>query len=85
MALTKVRPSQTTRGIVAGRGGVNIGNGAYLFTGTAAPTDGTSGTGAGWAAPGSVYIRCSTTNSKIFVNTNTTASPTWTVVGAQTA
>ena len=50
--------------------------------GAGAPTDGTSGTGAGVAHPGSLYI--DTTNAKLYINTNTQASPTYTVVGAQT-
>jgi len=50
--------------------------------GAGAPTDGTSGTGAGLAHPGSLYI--DTTNAKLYINTNTQASPTYTVVGAQT-
>lgn len=45
-----------------------------------APSDGT--TGAGTACIGSLCI--DTTNGKLYINTNTLASPTWTVVGAQT-
>lgn len=58
--------------------------GVMIFTGSAAPTNGTTGTGAGDAAPGSLYIRASGSNSKLFINTNTISSPTWTVVGTQT-
>ncbi len=72
-----------TKGAIGSKSGVMFGNSVWIFTGSGAPSDGTSGTGAGFAAPGSLYIRASTTNSKVFVNTNTTASPTWTVVGAQ--
>ena len=50
--------------------------------GAGAPTDGTSGDGAGEACPGSLYIDI--TNGKLYINTNTKASPTYTVVGAQT-
>ena len=50
--------------------------------GAGAPTDGTSGTGVDLATPGSLYI--DTTNGKLYINTNTAASPTYTVVGAQT-
>ena len=61
-----------------------------LFTGTdvvmltkaGTPTDGTSGTGAGTAGPGSLCADY--TNAKLYINTNTKASPLWTVVGAQT-
>ncbi len=48
--------------------------------GTGAPTNGTSGTGAGSAGPGSVYIDYATGNW--YMNTNTKASPTWTATGA---
>ena len=43
--------------------------------GSGAPTDGTSGTGAGDAGPGSIYIDY--TNAKAYINGNTKASPTW--------
>ena len=42
----------------------------------AAPTNGTSGTGAGLAEPGSLLI--DVTNKRTYQNTNTKASPTWT-------
>lgn len=46
-----------------------------------APVDGTSGSGAGNAGPGSLFF--DTSGKKLYINTNTTASPTWTVVGTQ--
>lgn len=46
-----------------------------------APTDGTSGTGAGKLPTGSIYIN--ETNGKQYMNTGTLASPTWTVTGTQ--
>ena len=53
----------------------------WWFTTAGVPTDGTSGDGAGWAGKGS---QCTdTTNGKLYINTGTKASPTWTVVGAQ--
>ena len=42
---------------------------------TGLPTDGTSGTGAGYAGPGSLYVRTSTPG--LYVNRGTKASPTW--------
>jgi len=48
-----------------------------VIAGTASPTDGTSGTGAGDAGAGSLYIRQSGSSSRIYVNANTKASPTW--------
>jgi len=62
---------------------VRLTDDIVLLTGTVVPTDGVAGTGAGNAGPGSLYLN--TSDAKLRVNTNTKASPTWTVVGAQTA
>ena len=51
-----------------------------VLAGTAAPTDGTSGTGAGHAGAGSLYVRQSGSDSKVYINGNTMASPTWKLV-----
>ncbi|MBS1117393.1 MAG: hypothetical protein H6Q87_1777 [candidate division NC10 bacterium] len=56
-------------------------NSVYLLTKAGAPTDGTSGDGAGHAGPGSLLVDF--TNANLYINTNTAASPTWTVVGTQ--
>lgn len=53
-----------------------------VLVGTATPTDGTSGTGADIAGKGSMHLN--TSDGKLRVNTNTKASPTWTVAGTQT-
>lgn len=46
-----------------------------------APSDGTSGTGAGKCGPGS---ECRDyTNGVAYINTNTKASPTWVKIGTQ--
>lgn len=50
-------------------------NGLYELTGSGAPTDGTSGTGAGFAGPGSRYTDY--TNAKMYINGGTKASPAW--------
>lgn len=79
--------SELTRGIgiVGGlylKGGATTGGASIsAFTGTI--TNGTSGTFAGQirATPGSLLINLTTL--KLYINTNTKASPTWTVVGAQ--
>jgi len=63
-------------------GPVMLGNDVVIITNAGGPTDGTSGTGAGFAGPGSLCIDY--TNAVVYVNTNTKASPLWTVVGAQT-
>lgn len=52
------------------------------FANAGAPTNGTSGTFASYAGKGALLI--DTTNAKLYINTNTLASPTWTVVGTQT-
>jgi hypothetical protein len=44
-----------------------------------APTSGTSGTGAGFAGPGSTYVNTATGFK--YLNTNTKASPTWSLIG----
>lgn len=51
-----------------------------VLSGTAVPTDGTSGTGAAQCGAGSLYIRQSGSASKIYINGNTKASPTWKLV-----
>lgn len=53
---------------------VRLNGDVCLIVGAAAPTDGAGGTGAGFAGPGSLYIR---TTGIILVNTNTKASPAW--------
>lgn len=52
-----------------------------IFVKAGAPVDGTSGTFAGIAGPGSLLI--DKTNCELFINTNTKASPLWTHVGLQ--
>lgn len=52
-----------------------------VITGSGAPDDGTEGTGAGHAGPGSLYVNVA--DGKWYTNTNTKASPTWTLVGSQ--
>ena len=58
-------------------------NGVWMLVQAGAPTYGAAGDGATFAGPGSLLIDI--TGTKIFINTNTLASPTWTAVGAQTA
>jgi len=56
-------------------------NDLAILTNAGAPTNGTSGTFVKMAGPGCLLI--DTTNKKLYINTNTKASPTWTVVGTQ--
>mgnify|MGYP001607314335 CR=1 FL=1 len=60
---------------------IRLSNDVVVKPGTGAPADGVSGTGAGFAGPGSLYVNIS--DGKWYTNTNTKASPTWTVVGSQ--
>lgn len=50
-----------------------------IITGPAAPTNAVDG--AGYAGPGSLFVNVA--NGKWYTNTNTKASPTWTLVGSQ--
>jgi len=79
------RPITRVRGTEAHDGGLYVGNDVWVRSGVGAPTDGASGTGAGKAGPGSLYMDATATTGKLYINTGTKASPTWTVVGAQTA
>lgn len=67
--------NETTKG-----GGFKVGrlfftDGRVDISGSGAPSNGTSGTGAGLCGPGSTYTRLS--NGVKYYNTNTKASPTW--------
>lgn len=54
-----------------------INNNVPFLTNPGAPTSGTSGTFVGLAGPGAILIDY--TNAVLYMNTNTLASPTWTV------
>src|SRR6266849_3916183 len=56
-----------------------INQGTPIVTNAGAPTNGTSGTYVNQAGPGALLI--DVTNSNLYMNTNTLASPTWTRVG----
>ncbi len=58
--------------------GIRIGNNTGVFPVSGAPVDGT--TLANVAGPGSILL---STSGVVYVNTNTKASPTWTVFSAQ--
>lgn len=83
MAITK-QPSiyQVSKGPIAGNF-IMLGNNLWIFHAATSPTDGTSGDGAAWAGPGSIYIDRTASTGKAYINTGTLASPTWTVIGAQ--
>lgn len=54
-----------------------IGHKVSVLSGAGAPVNGTSGTGAGRAVPGSFYIDTTASNSHLWINRGTKASPTW--------
>ena len=70
------KPARLTKGASGSKSGVMFGNGVWLFTHSTTPTDGTSGTGAGWAGKGPVCLAVDT--GEIYTNPHTKASPTWT-------
>lgn len=53
----------------------NANNNVFEVNGTGAPTNGTSGTGAGICGPGSTYTNLTT--GDIYINVNTLLSPLW--------
>lgn len=54
-------------------------NGVWPMVDSGAPTSGTSGTGAGFAGPGSTYL--DVTNKNLYINLGTQLSPSWTLIG----
>lgn len=74
-----MRPETRTRGNVSHDGGLGVGNDVQIIADAGAPTNGT--TGATWAGIGTLYV--DKTAGKLYINTGTMASPTWTVVGSQ--
>lgn len=66
--------ASTTAGLIDSKTGVPL---RALWTNAGAPTNGTGGTLATFALPGDLLI--DTTDFRIYMNTNTQASPTWTV------
>lgn len=59
---------------------LRMSNDVVIMTGSAAPTNGT--TGDNFAGPGSLYVATST--GVLYINTGSISNPTWTVVGTQT-
>lgn len=64
-------------GIFSNAGALETVEDMCILGGTTAPTDGTSGTGAGQCAAGSVYFRQGGASSNIYTQRGTKASPTW--------
>lgn len=81
----KARPIiQQEKGAISAESGIHVGNNVWIgLNAAAAPTNGTSGDGAGWAGPGSEYTDRTASTGVKYINTNTLASPTWTKVGTQ--
>lgn len=62
--------------VLVAKSRVDLGNDVVVFKNAGAPTDGVSGTGAGFAGKGSLCI--DRTNGDLYQNkTGTKASPTW--------
>lgn len=59
----------------------HIYNNVKILVGTSLPVDGTSGTGAKLAGPGSLYVREHATLPGVWVNRGTKASPAWELPG----
>jgi hypothetical protein len=56
--------------------GIHLGNDVWILPAiTTTPTNGTSGTGVGYAGKGSIV--CNTAIGEWYVNYNTAASPSW--------
>ena len=71
---------QTKGGLGAGSGAVmlDLGNAVWKLSAPGTPVDGTSGTGAGWAGPGSEYT--DVTAGELYIQHGTKASPAWKLV-----
>lgn len=61
--------------------GIQLDNDVCIITNAGTPTDGAAGTGAGRCGPGSLCIDF--TNSVLYTNVNTKASPLWVAVSTQ--
>lgn len=73
----------TSKGAIACNGLlINPANSVWFFVGAIAPVDGTSGDGAGWAGPGSIYISLASGAPKMYINggAGTKLSPVWKLV-----
>lgn len=79
-----IKGARFRSGTEAGVASDPAGYGLAVYSSTAnggTPTGGTAGFGAGTIQPGGIVT--ATSSKKLFINTNTKASPTWTVVGGQ--
>lgn len=74
-----IEGSRPRMGVEAGSVGDPTGYGPQVSEGT--PAAGTVGFGAGTLEAAALVL--DVTNKKLFINTGTKASPTWTVVGSQ--
>ncbi len=72
-ALSKTAPSHVMydKGLISSSVGIHLGNSIYILFSDGVPTGGDA-----WAGPGTLVIDY--TNSDVYMNTNTKASPTWT-------
>ena len=72
-ALPVTQPSHVgfEQGLLSSHVGIHLGSGIYILFAAGVPTG-----GGGWAGPGTLVIDY--TNSDIYMNTGTKATPTWT-------
>lgn len=77
--VTRPHPDTLSKGPIQHGSGRNIvGTDIWLdLVANGAPVNGVAGTGAGWAGIGSTIL--DSTTGKWYSNTNTMASPTWSV------
>lgn len=66
------------RNVTSKKSDMLLSNDVAVMSGAGVPTDGTSGDGAKFAGPGSLYV--DVTNSNHYINAGTKASPTWKLV-----
>lgn len=81
VTLNQFSPRLNVWAMIKGLVAQNVG----FFTIDGNPSNGTSGTYAGYAGPGSILIKTTSGAGAAYVNTNTLLSPTWTAATALSA
>lgn len=81
IAVDSLTEKNANKGVAVASGILNFKNDIFVYTKAGTPTDGTSGTGAGYGGPGSLCVDY--TNKLLYMNEGTKASPAWSKVGTQ--
>lgn len=81
IAVDSITEKDQGDGVSVASGILNFENDIYVYTKAGAPTNGTSGTGAGVGGPGTLCVDY--TNKLLYMNEGTKASPSWGKVGDQ--